>query len=139
MAYNFNKSTANQVTVTASTLSTPTVFIAPGSIASTTTNAAGTNFLMPTTTSTAGQLQVNGTRFLHAYSTDNTFVGSGSGNFTMTGPSQMVCVGAGAGASLSLGTGNGTYIGYNAGTLIAAGDSDTIVGYNGMGTFTGAT
>ena len=43
------------------------------------------NVLLPTTSSTEGQVQVNGTRFAHAYGLDNTFIGELSGNFTLTG------------------------------------------------------
>lgn len=43
---------------------------------------------LPTTTSTDGQITLNGSRFLHAYggSLDNLFLGKGAGNFTLSNP-----------------------------------------------------
>lgn len=71
--------TTNQITASPTTgavvLSTPVVFIAPGSSAAVTTVGAGTNFLMPTTTSTAGQIIQNGVTVFHAYGTNNIFLG----------------------------------------------------------------
>lgn len=43
------------------------------------------NVALPTTSSTAGQIQINSTRFAHAYGTNNTFLGSGAGNTSLTG------------------------------------------------------
>lgn len=40
---------------------------------------------MPTTTSTVGQVTINGNRFMHSYGSQNTFVGENAGNFTLTG------------------------------------------------------
>lgn len=41
------------------------------------------NFLaLPTTSSSAGQIKINGNRFLHAEGTNNTFFGTNAGNFT---------------------------------------------------------
>lgn len=127
--------TANQVTASPTTgaviVSTPTTFIAPGTIASTTTNAAGTNFLLPTTSSTAGQLHINSVRVLHAYGTDNTFVGAAAGNFTATATE---CTGLGAGGVLdSLTSGdNNTCIGYAAGTAITSGEGNDACGRNAL-------
>src|SRR6202167_6074457 len=63
--------TTNQITASATigavTLSIPNPFIAPGSIEATTTVKADTNFLLPTTSSTAGQLLVNSLRQLHFF------------------------------------------------------------------------
>jgi len=42
------------------------------------------NLNLPTTTATAGIININSTRFLHSYGTRNTFVGSGCGNLTNT-------------------------------------------------------
>lgn len=39
---------------------------------------------LPATSSTAGQITVNGNRFLHSYGLNNTFLGDGAGNFTTT-------------------------------------------------------
>ena len=43
------------------------------------------NLSLPATTSTTGQVLVNGTRFLHSFGTNNTFLGENAGNFTLTG------------------------------------------------------
>lgn len=136
--------TTNQITASPTTgavvVSTPTTFIAPGTIASTTTNAAGTNFLLPTTSSTAGQLQINGTRFLHAYGTENTFVGTLAGNFTTTS-TQATCIGYSAGNALSAGA-NATYVGAGAGQVDAGGDpnnGNTGIGSLALGAYTGST
>lgn len=86
--------TANQVTATTVgsdvTLSTPSTFIAPGTIASTTTNTAGTdlistagNLKLPATSSTAGCIKINNVTKMHAYGTNNLFLG-GAGNFTLS-------------------------------------------------------
>ncbi len=87
--------TANQITVSASTgavtWSTPSTFIAPGTIASTTTTTAGTNLvstagnlLLPTTSSTVGQIEINSIQVLHSFGTRNIFAGN-AGNFTLSG------------------------------------------------------
>ena len=69
--------------------------IAPGSINSTqlasgltlggTVSFAGGIALPATTGAGTGVLQVNGERFLHAFGTDNLFVGANAGNFTLAG------------------------------------------------------
>ena len=43
------------------------------------------NLELPATTPLTGQFQVNGTRFLHSFGTNNTFLGRNAGNFTLTG------------------------------------------------------
>ena len=43
------------------------------------------NLELPATTPLTGQFRVNGTRFLHSFGTDNTFLGRNAGNFTLTG------------------------------------------------------
>lgn len=43
------------------------------------------NLLLPTTTATVGQIQINSTPVFHAYGSNNIFVGASSGNFTLTG------------------------------------------------------
>lgn len=136
--------TTNQVTASpttgAVTVSTPTTFIAPGTIASTTTNAAGTNFLMPTTSSTVGQIIQNGVRVLHSMGTENIFVGAGSGNLTLSTSAQNTCIGVGSGASLTAATGNNTFVGWHAGALDdGAGGSNTAVGHGAFAAFTGVT
>ena len=43
------------------------------------------NLQLPATTPLTGQFRVNGTRFLHSFGTNNTFLGRNAGNFTLTG------------------------------------------------------
>lgn len=50
-------------------------------------NIVAGNLLLPNTAASgnAGQIQLNGTRFVHNFGTSNTFVGSASGNLTLSG------------------------------------------------------
>ena len=111
--------TANQITASAATgavtLSTPAVFIAPGSSAAVTTVTAGTNLvstagnlLLPTTSATVGQIQINSNPFAHNYGTHNTFIGQSAGNFTLTTASATDnnALGFSALAALTTGLGN---------------------------------
>lgn len=126
--------TTNQITASASTgpvtLSTPSTFIAPGTIASTTTNAAGTNFLLPTTTSTAGQILLNGVRvFSQSPSSTpptNTLVGANAGNLTGLGDGNT-CIGSNAGTNIANGGIQNTCVGQNAG-LSVIGNQTTYLG-----------
>lgn len=75
----------------------------------------------PTTTATAGVIFVNANRFMHAYGTSNTFLGTDSGNFTHT-------------TTQSVGVGEGAL------DITTSGDRKVAVGYNAMGGVTsGAT
>ena len=47
----------------------------------------GCNIFMKDTNSPVGNIYKEGTRFIHNFGTDNTFVGKGAGNFIMTGDS----------------------------------------------------
>lgn len=60
---------------------------------------------LPTTTSTVGQVTINGNRFMHAYGTNNVFVGSHAGNFTLTSYGNTA-LGSGALSSASTGNAN---------------------------------
>jgi Chaperone of endosialidase len=42
------------------------------------------NCLLPTTSSTVGQIQINATPVFHSYGTNNLFIGASAGNFTFT-------------------------------------------------------
>lgn len=134
--------TANQVTSSPTTgavvLSTPSVFIAPGSIEATTSMTADTIFNTPTTSSTVGQYQINGTRVLHTYGTRNTFLGSGAGNFTLTIGSATGNVALGASSTLSaLTTGaNNVAIGDGSTPLATTGNGNVAIG---AGTLAGIT
>jgi len=70
------------------------------------------NINIPLSTSSEGIIMQDGTRFLHSYGLHNTFVGYGSGNFSITG-SQNTGIGYGTLEDNSSGTGN-TAIGYRA-------------------------
>jgi len=50
---------------------------------------AGGIINIPATTSTAGQITQAGTRLVHTYGTQNLFLGSSSGNFTLTGAANV--------------------------------------------------
>ena len=57
-------------------------------------NCSSDSLSMPTTTATVGTIFINSIRFLHNYrAATNTFIGSASGNFTLTG-GDNTCVGA---------------------------------------------
>jgi len=123
-------------------LSTPVVFIAPGSSAAVTTVGAGTNFLMPTTTSTAGQIIQNGTTVFHTYGTNNIFLGNFTGDYTLTGGNNL-SIGFDRGSSLTSGSANvmigssagsvtsgnqNVLLGDSAGSRLTTGSSNTILG-----------
>jgi trimeric autotransporter adhesin len=102
--------TANQITSSntgpgSTTLSTPSTFIAPGSIEATTSITADTIFNTPTTSPTVGQYQINGVPVLHVYGTDNTFVGA-AGNLTLTTGSASGNTALGSGALHDVTTGD---------------------------------
>jgi len=71
--------------------------------------STGGNFNLPTTNAalTEGVIEVNGTRWAHSYGTNNTFIGSGTGNGTLSGATGNVGVGTdGVLASLTSGDNN---------------------------------
>jgi collagen type VII alpha len=82
--------------------------------------------LLATTTSTVGQVKINGTRVLHSYGTNNFFVGTGSGNFTVTGNQNYFAVNGGA-ASISSGSYN-TALGYQALNACSTGSDNLAIG-----------
>lgn len=131
--------TANQITASASTgsvtLSTPATFIAPGSAASTTTLAAGTNLLMPSTSSTAGQIEWNNVTYIHTFGTSNLWLGNGSGNFTYSGNGGNVCIGTNTGTALTTGEHN-VFIGHLAGVSQTTGGTDVGIGQNALNALT---
>lgn len=114
--------TANQVTSSPTTglvvLSTPSTFIAPGSIASTTTLSAGTNLILPATTSLVGKVTLGGNLFMHSIgNTSNTFLGTNAGNLTTTSV-------------------NCTFIGFESGKVLTAGGQNTFVGTSSAASLT---
>lgn len=84
------------------------------------------NLLLPTTSSSVGQVRINNTRVLHAFGSANLFLGAGSGNFTLTGSSNTVC-GAASGTGITSGIAN-TIVGWASGASIAGANNNTIVG-----------
>jgi hypothetical protein len=84
------------------------------------------NINLSTTSATSGIVNVNATRFMHAYGTNNTFLGSSAGNFTLTA-TQATAIGASAGNNISTG-GNSVYIGYQAGNTVSGGNENTVIG-----------
>lgn len=124
--------TANQIASSnpgagSTTLSIPSTFIAPGSIEATTSIKADTVFNTPTTSSTVGQYQINGTAVMHSYGTNNFYLGASSGNFTQTGTGLNVGIGASALNATTTGN-NNTCIGYNSGLLVTTGHQNTMLG-----------
>jgi hypothetical protein len=73
---------------------------------------------LPTTTSSAGAIYLNGNRFLHAYGSDNFFAGQGAGNSSMTG-------------SLNVGVGDFALAANTSGTLNSALGSEALLNNTG--------
>jgi hypothetical protein len=113
---------------------------------------AGNLALPDTTSASVGVLTKGGTRFLHGFGTDNTFVGAGAGNFTLTGTtnsgfgvqalqattdgSQNSAFGFGALSSFTTGWGN-IAIGYNAGSSLTTGSYNVYIGTPGASSESG--
>ena len=88
------------------------------------TVAAG-NILLPTTSSTVGQITINSVPYLHGYGTANIFAG-GAGNLSLS-TSNSVCIGSNAGHALTSGCADGILIGYNAGSTCTTTGANSIV------------
>lgn len=133
-----------------------TVTLGSNNTGSTTNIRAGsggiqtTSFInIPTTTSTAGQIQINGTPFMHGYgvAAQNTFLGYGAGNFTMTlaqntgignlclqavtSGQNLTAVGASSLRAVTSGTSN-TAVGFLAGATITTGNGSVAIGVSAM-------
>jgi len=89
------------------------------------------NLLLPTTSSTVGQIKMNSVRYMHSYGTDNLFFGANSGNFILTA-TQSLCLGASTGAALTTGSYN-TLISSGSGQSITSGQYNTIIGIGAAG------
>ena len=134
--------TANQITAStllgAVTLSTPNTFIAPGTIASTTTNTAGTdlistagNLKLPASSSTVGQIQIANNTVFHTYGGEpgndafrNLWIGKDAGNFTCSTATNF-------GANIG--------IGCLAMRSLTGGQENFALGYKSLNALTGAT
>lgn len=86
----------------------------------------GGNVVLPATTASAGILKINSANFLHAYGTRNTFVGTVSGDTTLTG-ADNTGIGDSALGFLTSGAGN-TAVGSESGLSLSSGFSNVAVG-----------
>lgn len=141
--------TVNEITAFPTTgdvvLSIPDPFIAPGSISSTTniTAAVGLtvtngdanidngNLTLPSTTSTEGQIVLNGDRFMHSFNgTTTTYLGYDAGNFSNTA-THSTAIGYQSGFSLTSG-GSNTLVGSQCGEDIEDGSSNCAFGWQSL-------
>lgn len=92
---------------------------------------------IPATTSTVGQIVISSNRVVHFFGTGSTFIGSNSGNFTLSGTNNS---GFGLNTGNALTSANNcTFIGKNAGRLVTSGNQNTFLGSNsGTSVNTGA-
>jgi Chaperone of endosialidase len=74
--------TTNQIVTTAGTATVTLALTSSVTIANDLTLTSG-KILLPTTSSTVGQIQINSNRVFHTYGSGNVFVGQVSGNFTL--------------------------------------------------------
>ena len=120
----------------------------PGVVSTTTQTFAGDktfngdvslqgNLNMVPTTATTGIINVGGTPFIHTFGTNNTFVGVGAGNLTLTGISNTV-VGQASGAALTTGIDNSIF-GRNTGAVLTTGNNNTLLGQFAANTLTTGT
>ena len=89
------------------------------------------NLSLPATTSTTGQVLVDGTRFLHSFGLRNTFLGARARNVTLTGFANTA-VGEDALRTNTTGTEN-TAVGADAGASATTGDDNIYLGANVVG------
>lgn len=112
-------------------MTTSPTFVTPTLGAATATSLATSLLSLPTTASaTVGVININSTRFLHAYGTQNTFIGSGSGNFTTTGEKNVV-IGFGAAPNITSGSGNFA-LGYRALQNLTTGEGNVAIGADAL-------
>ena len=87
------------------------------------------NLTLPATSSTVGQITLNGSDFLHGFGTQNIFAGTGAGNFTLTSTN---CVGIGFDCLNALSSGlYNTAVGDSAGLALTTGQQNCLFG-NGV-------
>jgi len=110
---------------------TATSFVGSGAALTGIVASTASALAMPTTSnSTTGVITQNSISFIHSFGTNNTFLGSASGNFTLTG-TQNVGVGPSALAALSSGTSN-TAVGRRALQGANTGSFNTAVGMDAL-------
>ncbi len=89
---------------------------------------------LPTTSSTAGIINQNSIRFMHSYGSNNTFLGSGAGNFTNTSHSNTG-IGYQVLAALTTGTYN-TSVGLDAAFSVTTGGFNSVFGIAALNVLT---
>lgn len=87
------------------------------------------NLRLPASTATAGIIYSGTARYLHNYGTGNNFLGTASGNLTLTTASYNNCVGDSTLYSLSDGNSN-IAIGNRAGRSLVTGSKNVMIGDN---------
>jgi hypothetical protein len=93
-------------------------------------DVAGGNLNLENSTASAGNILKGGSRFIHNFGTDNTFIGQNAGNLTMTGGGNT---GIGLGTLLTNTTGSrNTAIGSGALVLNTTGNDNTAIGFNAL-------
>lgn len=131
--------TANQVTASASTgtvtLSTPSIFIGPGSVAATTTVGAGTNLLIPATSSTIGQIIQNGIPVFHTLGASSVSLGAFAGNVTGITGDNNTSLGWECGLALTSAN-NNVLIGKSCATATATILGSVVIGSEAVGAAT---
>lgn len=90
-------------------------------------NYFGGTINIPATTATVGYLTQGGSRILHTYGTGNLFLGSLSGNFTLSGATNNTGVGLNTLSDLTSGDYN-VAIGSRAGDSLTTGISNMLIG-----------
>jgi trimeric autotransporter adhesin len=85
------------------------------------------NLILRGSTATEGNILKGGSPFIHNFGTDNTCVGAGAGNLTMTGDGSNTAVGANALSNNKAGAGN-TAIGAYALNSLTSGTYNTANG-----------
>jgi len=101
--------------------------------------AIATAVLMPTTAAPdpifgpIGSVYINNNRFLHAYGTQNTFLGQNAGNFTLNTGSSIGNLGIGTSSLSALTTGGAnTCAGDSSGAAITTGANNTAIGTSSL-------
>ena len=101
-----------------------------------------TSIALPATNTagTSGLYSLDGSDFMHAYGTDNTFLGGNAGSRALTVLSAIGNVGIGYDSISSLTTGSSnTFVGYESGKDVTTGTSGTGVGYGVLSNCSGAS
>jgi len=92
---------------------------------------SGPNIYLPSTTSVPeGIIFVDSKRFLHSYWVNNLFLGSDSGNLTLTGSGNTAIGKETLKATTT--AANNTVVGYRAGYQITVGDANTALGHEAL-------